>query len=97
MVRQIMTLHEPDVENQPCRNRPLMRLILALMLAAFSPVLVVRSRFSGAPRFQPLRTPVPHLTGAACKDGALEVDLPNDKREGLRDPLTLGGDYHGFD
>jgi len=31
------------------------------------------------------------------KDGALEVDLPNDRREGLRDPLTLGGDYHGFD
>jgi len=38
-----------------------------------------------------------HLTGAACKDGGLEVDLPNDRREGLRDPLTLGGDYHGFD
>jgi hypothetical protein len=48
--------------------------------------------FQAAPRFQQLRTPVPHLTGAACKDGAPAVDLPSDKREGLRDPLTLGGD-----
>ena len=45
----------------------------------------------------PLRSPVANLTGAACKDGALAVDLPSDKREGFRDPLTLGGDYHDFD
>jgi len=45
----------------------------------------------------PLRAPVEHLTGAACTNGALEVQLPADKRTGFRDPLTLGGDYHDFD
>jgi hypothetical protein len=45
----------------------------------------------------PLRAPVPRLTGATCTDGALAVNLPADQRNGFRDPLTWGGDYHDFD
>jgi len=45
----------------------------------------------------PLRTPVAHLTGAACIDGALEVDIPLARRAGFRDLLTIGGNYHDFD
>ena len=44
-----------------------------------------------------LLPPVAQLTGAACRNGALEVDLPSGQRKGFRDPLTFGGDYHDFD
>jgi hypothetical protein len=46
---------------------------------------------------KPLGMPVEHLTGAACKDGALEIDIPPGRRTGFRDLLTATGDYHDFD
>jgi len=43
----------------------------------------------------PLPALTPHLTGARCRDGMLEVDLSDDAPAGYGDPLTrLAGSYH---
>ena len=41
--------------------------------------------------------PVPGLTGAACHDGLLVVDLPLGERIRFADPLALIGIYHDLD
>ncbi len=46
---------------------------------------------------RPLEAPVEHLTGATCKDGALEIDLPVTRRTGFRGLLSATGDFHAFD
>jgi pimeloyl-ACP methyl ester carboxylesterase len=41
--------------------------------------------------------PVVGLTGAACEDGLLGVDIPREQRRRFGDMLTLIGVYHDFD
>jgi Protein of unknown function (DUF3089) len=45
----------------------------------------------------PIPAPIPHLTGAWCKDGLLDVDIPFQERRHFHDILTLTGVYHDFD
>jgi hypothetical protein len=48
--------------------------------------------FKAGPAVLPL---VPHLTGAACRRGLLEVDIPSSAPSGFRDTLSfLFGSYH---
>jgi Protein of unknown function (DUF3089) len=45
----------------------------------------------------PLRPPVPALTGASCQGGALQVSIPWTERRGFSGMFTLLGSYHIFD
>lgn len=50
-----------------------------------------------AGRSAPIPAPVAHLTGAACNDGLLGVDIPLGEKRHFSDALTLFGVYHDFD
>jgi hypothetical protein len=51
----------------------------------------------GVPPGQPLRAPVPQLTGARCDGGLLTISLPWSERGGFTNLLTAFGSYHVFD
>jgi len=46
---------------------------------------------------KPIPAPLPHVTGAACKDMLLHVTIAPDARRHFSDMLSLFGIYHDFD
>jgi pimeloyl-ACP methyl ester carboxylesterase len=46
---------------------------------------------------EPLPATVAQLTGAACRNGLLGIDIAPSRRAGFSDALTAAGNYHDFD
>jgi len=62
-----------------------------------SPARANRGGLPGGPIDEPLRAPVPSLTGTRCRNGTLIVRLAQMQQKGFRDAATCLGNYHIYD